>query len=49
MGAGYLAAAYAVVHDKRLRTYVAEETKSMASGESHSEFVIRKRGHGHGD
>lgn len=49
MGAGYLAAAFAVIHDARLRTYVAEETKSMASGETHSEFVIRRRGNGYGD
>jgi hypothetical protein len=41
--AGFLAGAFAAIHDEHLRHYQAEETASMASGKAAGEFIVKVR------
>lgn len=40
LACGYIAAAFAVVNEKRLRSYTVKETESMAMGASRSRFEV---------
>jgi predicted hydrocarbon binding protein len=44
MGQGYIAAAFAVIHNTFPRTYRVEETRSIVKGDPQSEFTVTKMG-----
>jgi predicted hydrocarbon binding protein len=43
IGQGYLAAAFALIFEKRLRSFSVRETESIVSGNSYSSFTITPR------